>query len=51
MILHEYKNVFICEDFVAAFNQKSHIKGIYEMKGIFGANVVTHKEFEKIFAQ
>ena len=47
MIIYGYKNVFVCEDFVAAFNQKSHIRGIFDMRSIFGAKVVTHKEFKE----
>lgn len=49
VILHEFKNVYVCEDFVAAFSPKGHIKGIYDMKGIFGVNIVTHKDFYKVF--
>lgn len=50
MVIYGFKNVFVCEDFVAAYNQKSHIRGIFDMRSIFGTKVVSHKEFNEKLA-
>ena len=49
MVIHGYRNLFICEDACAGFNLESHNQGIDYISGIFGANVLNQKEFREKF--
>ena len=49
MVIHGYRNLFICEDACAGFNLESHNQGIDYISSIFGANVLDQKEFRTKF--
>ena len=45
MVIHGYRNIFICQDASAGFNLESHIQGIEYISGIFGAKVLDQQQF------
>ncbi len=49
MVIHGYRNLFICEDACAGFNLEGHNQGIEYISGVFGANVLDQKEFRTKF--
>ncbi len=49
MVIHGYRNLFICEDACAGFNLEGHNQGIEYISGIFGANVLNQKDFKTKF--
>jgi len=49
MIIHKFKNVYVCGDFCAGFNKQGHETGISSMANILAANIVDHHKFREIF--
>ncbi|MBY8985976.1 MAG: isochorismatase family protein [Candidatus Lokiarchaeota archaeon] len=49
MIIHKFKNVYVCGDFCAGFNKQGHQTGINSLKSILAANVVDQYKFREIF--
>jgi len=49
MVIHKFKNVSVCGDFCGGFNNEGHIAGINLMRNVFGAKVVDHNEFRRMF--
>jgi len=49
MVIHKFRNVFICGDFCAGFTKQGHIEGINSMSNILAANVVDYNKFREIF--
>ncbi len=49
MVIHKFKNVYVCKDFCAGFNKQGHFLGNYYISNILGAAVVDQKQFRKIF--
>ena len=45
MVIHGYRNIFICQDASAGFNLEGHIQGIEYISGIFGAKVLDQQQF------
>lgn len=50
MVIHKFKNVYICRDFCAGFNNHGHEIGINYLENIIGANVVNANKFREIFS-
>lgn len=48
-VIRKFKNVYICGDFSAGFNNQGHLTGTSDMANILGANVVDHQKFREIF--
>ncbi len=49
MIIHRFKNVYVCGDFCAGFNKQGHETGISSMASILAANIVDQNKFREIF--
>ena len=49
MIIHKFRNVYVCGDFCAGFNKQGHNTGISSMSSILAANVVNQNKFREIF--
>lgn len=49
MIIHKFKNVYVCGDFCAGFSKQGHDTGISSMANILAANVVDQNKFREIF--
>ena len=49
MIIHKFRNVYVCGDFCAGFNKQGHNTGISSMASILAANVVDQNKFREIF--
>lgn len=49
MIIHKFKNVYVCGDFCAGFNKQGHETGISSMASILAANIVDQNKFREIF--
>jgi len=49
MVIHGYRNVFICQDACAGFNKESHDQGIGYISGVFGAKILNQEQFRQKF--
>jgi len=49
MVIHKFRNVYVCGDFCAGFTDVGHDEGIKSMRNILGANVVDQYKFREIF--
>ncbi len=49
MVVHKYKNVFLCEDFSAGFNKLGHQSGLDYMRNVLNAQIVNKQLFREIF--
>ncbi len=49
MVIHKFKNVYVCGDFCAGFNKQGHQAGISAMANILAANIVDQNKFREIF--
>jgi len=49
MVIHGYRNIFICQDACAGFNLESHIQGIEYISSIFGGKVLDQQNFRRKF--
>jgi len=49
MVIHKFKNVYVCGDFCAGFNREGHETGTSYMANILAANVVDQQKFREIF--
>ncbi|MFX1570009.1 MAG: cysteine hydrolase family protein [Promethearchaeota archaeon] len=50
MIIHKFRNVYVCGEFCAGFNKQGHNTGISSMASILAANVVDQNKFREIFS-
>ena len=48
-VIHGFKNVYVCEELSAGFNQKGHEDGLKYMKNVLGVKVYTENEFREEF--
>lgn len=48
-VIHGFKNVYLCEELSAGFNQKGHKDGYEYMRNVLGVTVYTENEFRKEF--
>ncbi len=49
MVIHKYKNVYVCKDFCAGFNNQGHEEGLSSISNVYGAQVVDHAKFREVF--
>ena len=49
MVIHKFKNVYVCGDFCAGFDKQGHETGISSMANILAANIVDQNKFREIF--
>ena len=49
IVIHKFKNVYVCSDFCAGFIKQGHETGISDMANILAANVVDYSKIRKIF--
>jgi len=48
-VVNEFKNVYVCGDLCAGFNDKGHADGLNYMKNILGVKVYNEQKFRKKF--
>ncbi len=49
MVIHKFRNVYVCGDFCAGFDKQGHMRGISDMANILGASIVDQNKFREIF--
>ena len=49
IVIHKFKNVYVCSDFCAGFIKIGHETGISDMTNLLAANVVDHNKIREIF--
>ncbi|MFX1479018.1 MAG: cysteine hydrolase family protein [Promethearchaeota archaeon] len=48
-VIHNFKNVYLCEDLSASFSQTGHKNGLNYMEYVLGVNVLKEDKFREIF--